>query len=251
MGIMTEFMKSFPFIDGQPRVAAVKAIINHTLARCHEGYRQYLATKHGEEPTVRELYHGTNNRILETLYTHGLQPPSDCNASEACPVSGGKGLCTSLCGNDCKHCTEKHEWNKCHMFGLGIYLADIAQKSHRYCSQPEVKPGGRRQFRMIVCSVLGRAFTVSGHLRHKHDMHDVVTVRALQDDDLTEMIEPTCSPCNPDGVADVTEVAEKSDLLFVQGLGGECRSGFSVVNSEYIAFHPHQCLPKYEITYEI
>jgi len=45
--------------------------------------------------------------------------------------------------------------------------------------------------------------------------------------------------------------AEKSDLLFVKGLLGNCRPGYSVVNSEYIAFHPHQCLPKYEIEYEI
>jgi hypothetical protein len=47
------------------------------------------------------------------------------------------------------------------------------------------------------------------------------------------------------------EVAEKSDLLFVKGLGSAVRPGFSVVNSEYIAFHPHQCLPKYEIEYEL
>jgi len=44
---------------------------------------------------------------------------------------------------------------------------------------------------------------------------------------------------------------EKSDLMFVKGLGSRTRVGYSVVNSEYIAFHPHQCLPKYEIEYEI
>merc|ERR1712232_1451313 len=98
----------------------------------------------------------------------------------------------------------------------------------------------------IMCSVLGRAFTVKGHLRDRDAMHDVVTVRALQDDDLAEMIEP-CQPCDPHD----DEVAEKSDLFFIQGLGFSHRPGFSVVNSEYIAFHPHQCLPKYEITYEM
>jgi len=41
------------------------------------------------------------------------------------------------------------------------------------------------------------------------------------------------------------------DIMFVQGLGGRVCPGFSVVNSEYIVYHPHQCLPKYEITYEI
>merc|ERR1712039_41341 len=41
---------------------------------------------------------------------------------------------------------------------------------------------------------------------------------------------------------DNLETAEKSDLLFIKGLGSAVRPGFSVVNSEYIAFHPHQCL---------
>lgn len=44
---------------------------------------------------------------------------------------------------------------------------------------------------------------------------------------------------------------EKSDLLYVKGLGGRTRTGYSVVNSEYIAFHPHQCLPLYEVEYQI
>merc|ERR1712050_214076 len=36
--------------------------------------------------------------------------------------------------------------------------------------------------------------------------------------------------------ADNLEVAEKSDLIFVKGLGSSVRPGFSVVNSEFIAF---------------
>merc|ERR1711998_80153 len=90
------------------------------------------------------LYHGTNNNILDTLYQHGLQPPSDTQASEQCPTSGRKGLCTSLCNNDCKYCTEKHEWSKCHMYGLGIYLADMAQKSHRYVSSQRLERQGAK-----------------------------------------------------------------------------------------------------------
>lgn len=246
--ITGKFVKYGSFHDGQPRVVAIHAIINKQLEKCHEAYRRYLTTKHSEEPTVRELYHGTNNNILDVLYTHGLQPPSDVSASELCPVSGGKGLCTTLCPNTCKYCTEKHEWNRCHMFGLGIYLADLAQKSHRYCSQPEVR-NGKRRYRMVICSVLGRAFKVEGHLRHAKAMHDVANVRALGADDLAEMVESCCGPKCPKGNAE--EVAEKSDMLFVQGLGSRCRPGFSVFNSEYIAFHPHQCLPKYEITYEM
>merc|ERR1712072_1648275 len=183
--LQDKFMASAPFHDGCPRIIGIKAIHNERLSRCHEEYRDYLTTKHMEEPTVQELYHGTNNNILDVLYKHGLQPPSDTQASEQCPKSGGKGLCTSLCDNDCKYCTEKHEWSKCHMYGLGIYLADMAQKSHRYVSQPKAGKAGRQTYRTVVCDVLGKAFQMEGHLRQAQAMHDIVNVRALTDDMLT------------------------------------------------------------------
>jgi hypothetical protein len=297
---MDKFMASAPFHTGNPTVIGIKAIHNETLSSCHEEYRDYLKTKHMEEPAVQELYHGTNNNILDILYKHGLQPPSDTQASELCPKSGGKGLCTTLCNNDCKLCTQKHEWSKCHMYGLGIYLADKAQKSHRYTSQPQTSKSGRQTYRMVVCSVLGKSFQIEGHLRRAEAMHDIVNVRALTDEMMGEMVDrcQACSDANGIGASiqgvdgemwgrvvgeewncwrlhtgriarkdtegyrwawtattevacDSLEVAEKSDLLFIKGLGGAVRPGFSVVNSEYIAFHPHQCLPKYEIEYEL
>merc|ERR1719343_1969601 len=193
--IVTKFMASAPFHNGTPRVVGIKQIQNDTLLKCHETYRQWLMDKHGEEPTVQELYHGTNNNITDVLYTHGLQPPSDTEAADACPVSGGKGLCTSLCNNTCKYCTRKHEWSKCHMYGLGIYLADMAQKSHRYVSQPK-----RGTYRMIVCSVLGKSFQIEGHLKDGQCMHDVVNVRALDEDELDHMIEPCVGSSATHGV---------------------------------------------------
>jgi len=248
--IASKFMASGPFHDGSPKIVAIKVIKNDTLSGLHEEYRRYLAEKHREEPKNRELYHGTNNNICETLYQHGLQPPSDTQASDSCPVSGGKGLCTTLCNNDCQHCTKKHEWNRCHMYGLGIYLADMAQKSHRYVSQHQ-KIGGRKRCRMIVCSVLGRAFKVEGHLKCANAMHDVPTVRSLSADEVDSMIEPCRKSFESDDKLTIQTPAEKCDMMFVQGLGSRVSPGFSVVNSEYIAYHPHQCLPKYEITYDI
>jgi len=296
--IKEKFMASAPFHTGHPRLVGIKAIKNEVLSRCHDEYRQYLTTKHGEEPTVQELYHGTNNNITDVLYTHGLQPPSDCNASDSCPVSGGKGLCTTLCDNTCQHCTERHTWKRCHMYGLGIYLADMAQKSHRYCSQPTMR-NGRQVYKMIVCSVLGKSFQIEGYLKDGQGMHDVVNVRALDEEELDNLIEPCKSTKATKGVGASIQgtdgetwgrviaeeydcwrlhtgriakkesehvrwtwlvekeeffqemTAEKSDLLYVKGLLDKTRVGYSVVNSEYIAFHPHQCLPKYEIEYEI
>merc|ERR1712060_366463 len=88
------------------------------------------------------------------------------------------------------HCIKRHEWNRCHMYGLGIYLADMAQKSHRYVSQPRIGRNGQPTYRMIVCSVLGKAFQIEGHLRDRECMHDVVNARALCEDDIDQMIEP-------------------------------------------------------------
>jgi len=299
--IVSKFMASAPFHTGQPRVVGIKQIRNDTLSRLHQQYKEYLENKHGEEPTTQELYHGTNCNILDVLYKDGIRPPSDMEADSRCPFSGGKGLCTSLCNNDCKFCTQKHEWKRCHMYGLGIYLADMAQKSHRYISQPKLV-GGRSRYRMIVCSVLGKSFEVDGYLTDGQIFHDVTDVRNLTPEDVEEMIEP-CKPCKraSSGVgasivsihgekwgrvvgedyncwrlhtgriakketenvrwlwsqegevsAEAIETAaEKSDMLYVKGLGDRTKVGYSVVNSEYIAFHPYQCLPMYEIEYEV
>lgn len=129
-------MQSAPFHNGQPQLIAVHRIVNPALERMYEQRRNFLTQKHGftEE---KELWHGTNCLAIPELLTHGLQPPSDTRPSENCLKSGGKGLCTTLCGTDCKHCKDPHDWAKCHMYGLGVYLADLAQKSHRYVREPE------------------------------------------------------------------------------------------------------------------
>merc|ERR1712115_173483 len=84
----------------------------------------------------KDLWHGTNCGALDEVFTHGLQPPSDSRPSDACPVSGGRGLCTTLCSTSCPHCVEPHVWSKCHMYGSGVYLADVSSKSHRYVQEP-------------------------------------------------------------------------------------------------------------------
>jgi len=234
--IMLKFKSTMP----GAKVIAIKAIRNETLLGLHEHYRSYLRSKNNCEPTCLELYHGTNNSILDRIYTHGIHPPSDRKPSEKCPVSGGKGLCTSLCDTTCELCIERHTWCNCHMFGLGVYLADQAAKSHRYVSRPS-----GRHHRLVVCSVLtSNALQISGHLRTGSAMHDVDSLRSLWDGDLADMVEFV-------GPAPPLDKVEQQDLLFVQGLQGQARPGFSVVNSEYIAFNPYQIMPRYEIVYEV
>jgi len=254
--ICSKFILQGSFHNGTPRVVAINGIQNPTLQALHDKYRTYLTQKNdGEEPKAIELFHGTNNLILDDIYTHGLSPPSDFKPSEHCPRSGGKGLCTSLCDNRCEFCIERHEWSRCHMFGLGIYLADLAQKSHRYVSQPE-HAGDRRRYRMVVCSVLsGRTLQLEAHLAQGDSLHDMQSLRACWPGELRAKVTPVDSATKAiqrcRGAGGSAPPVEQHDLLFVKGLGHRCHPGSSVFNSEYISFHPYQCLPRYEIVYEI
>merc|ERR1711981_698626 len=107
--------------SGCPRILTVKRVVNKALERLYDERRGFLHDKHGFV-VEKELWHGTNCKALPEMLTHGLQPPSDSQPSDACPRSGRKGRCTSLCGVDCPHCTEAHSWNRCHMYGLGVYM---------------------------------------------------------------------------------------------------------------------------------
>jgi len=243
--ILSAFMGSAPFHDGQPTVICIRAIHNLVLERQHEFYRRYLTEKNGEAPRQVELYHGTNMNILDTVYTHGLRPPSDTAPSDRCPVSGGKGLRTTLCNNDCKFCTVQHKWDRCHMYGLGVYLGDLAQKSHRYVSAAADACAGRRECKMVVCSVLlGDALQLEGHLRCCDALHDMQSLRQLGAGALQGKVDLVSAFSGRKPV-------DQRDILFVKGLGAASRPGSSVFNSEYISFHPYQCLPRYEITYTV
>lgn len=136
--IKTALEHSAPFHNGMPVLVSVSRVVNRALEEMYEKRRNFLTDKHGFA-LEKELWHGTNCKALPDLLTHGLQPPSDTEASDDCPVSGRKGLSTTLCSSSCKHCNKPHVWNRCHMYGHGIYLADLAQKSHRYVREPEHK----------------------------------------------------------------------------------------------------------------
>lgn len=154
--IETALMQSAPFHDGMPKIVGVQRVMNQALEDMYEKRRTFLTQKHGFV-VEKELWHGTNGKAIGELLTHGLQPPSDRRPSDSCPVSGGKGLCTSLCSTGCKHCTEPHSWGKCHMYGLGVYMADLAQKSHRYVREPE-----RRKVQSDSRPVSGVGGTIQG-----------------------------------------------------------------------------------------
>eukprot|EP00755_Sulcionema_specki_P020942 Sspe_Gene.12849::Locus_4401_Transcript_1_1_Confidence_1.000_Length_2103::g.12849::m.12849 len=220
------------FHNGRPRVGEIFRVVNPDLERLYQDRMNYhnWATKYAA--TEMELWHGTNCSIIPELLSKGFMPPSDTAASDQCPVSGGKGLTTTLCGNDCPHCTEPHQWSMCHMYGLGVYLADTPAKSHRYVKNAK---DGRHQ--LLVCRAnLGVPYAIHGNLLAKDAMHDFTFC-----DDPTDLLE---------------QVAEEWDLLghgsyYVHGMKGRERKGLGVHNNEYVVFHPWRVLPLYVVEYTL
>jgi len=224
--IQTEMRRSMP----GARVLRVQRVQNLALEKLYEERRRFIHDKQGFA-VEKELWHGTSCEALPTLLRHGLQPPSDTCPSEACPTSGGKGLCTTLCGTGCQHCTQEHHWNRCHMYGLGVYLADVAAKSHQYVRKPT-----RGEYSMLWCRVcLGNPYLVEGNLLTQSALHDTCWCQ-----DPSEGLE---------SLAEEWSVTKGHDAYYVKGLSGKQKHGLGVFNNEYIVFQPYQILPLYRVDY--
>eukprot|EP01064_Diplonema_japonicum_P038065 TRINITY_DN910_c0_g1_i1.p1 TRINITY_DN910_c0_g1~~TRINITY_DN910_c0_g1_i1.p1 ORF type:complete len:1049 (+),score=377.26 TRINITY_DN910_c0_g1_i1:50-3196(+) len=218
---------------GLRNIKGIRRIINKSQERAYESRRAFLNEKHGCV-VEKELWHGTACSVLDRILEAGLQCPSDCKASEECPVSGGKGLATTLCGTDCTHCTERHEWKRCHMFGLGIYLADQADKSHRYVAPAE----GIHS--LVKCRVnLGNPYLIEGNLKKGDGLHDIV--RCV---DPSAFVDPLGDKKKVEW-----DLLKSHDSYYVKGLGSRAKMGYGVINSEYIIFQPAQVLPLYVVDY--
>jgi hypothetical protein len=226
--IQTELKRSMP----HARIVKVQRSQNIVLEKMYNERRKFLQDKHGFA-VEKELWHGTSVDAIPTLLEHGLQPPADSVASDACPVSGRKGLCTTLCSTECCHCTQAHGWGKCHMYGLGVYLADIAQKSHQY-----VRKSHGSTYSMLRCRVcLGNPYLIEGNLLTGPAMHDVCWCQ-----DPCEFLE---------SLAEDWSIAKGHDSYYVKGQGGSQKHGLGVHNNEYVVFQPYQILPLYRVDYTL
>jgi len=202
---------------GKGAFVTAKRIVNKDLRTAFEKRQQYLIEKRGGTTLQDDLYHGCNDAIIPTICTTGFIVPSDYSASPNCPVSKHMVPNTSLCNSDCVHCTQQHKWNKCHMFGLGIYLANIAGKSASYVSGT---PAGQTK-KMLLCRVeLGRSDIHQKIVKHDSNHDFIVPQKGF--DSITVKGDPTAQ-------------AGPHKL--------------SVVLDEYVVFHPFQVLPEYLIEY--
>jgi len=226
--IQTEMRRSMP----QARIVRIQRSSNPNLERLYEQRRNFIHDKQGFA-LEKELWHGTSVDAIPVLLQHGLQPPADSVPSADCPSSGGRGLCTTLCGTDCKHCSQAHAWGKCHMYGLGVYLADLAQKSHQYVRKPR-----KGVYSMLLCRVcLGNPYLIESNLLSSAAMHDLCWCQ-----DPSEFLE---------SLAEDWSIATGHDSFYVKGQAGAQKQGLGVFNSEYIVFQPFQILPLYLVDYQL
>eukprot|EP00928_Gymnodinium_smaydae_P083410 TRINITY_DN66641_c0_g1_i1.p1 TRINITY_DN66641_c0_g1~~TRINITY_DN66641_c0_g1_i1.p1 ORF type:complete len:884 (-),score=88.63 TRINITY_DN66641_c0_g1_i1:233-2884(-) len=226
----------------QPRLIRVQRIRNAALEELYQSRRLALQELFGCSILELELWHGTSGDVIEEVLHHGLQPPSDTHASPDCPRSGGgRHLRTTICGNDCQHCRRPHLWRRCHMFGLGIYLADLAFKSHAYTQPvPRFAPsrvGGTTSQQMVYSLLRCQVCLANPYL--------IAAKRTL------EALHDACSCRDPgDEVINAPEAWSNNaghDAYFVRGTTSG--SGVSVGFNEYILFHPYQALPVYRVDY--
>lgn len=226
--IQTELQRSMPHAC----IVRIQRSQNATLEKLYNERRAFIHEKQGFS-VEKELWHGTSSDAIPTLLQHGLQPPADSVAAKTCPLSGDKGLCTTLCSTECTYCTQAHGWGKCHMYGLGVYLADIALKSHGY-----VRKSSGSVYSMLRCRVcLGNPYLIEGNLLSGPAMHDVCWCQ-----DPSEFLE---------SLAEDWSIAKGHDSYYVKGQSGSQKHGLGVHNNEYIVFQPYQILPLYRVDYTV
>jgi len=225
--IQTELCRSMP----TARIVKITRARNAALEKMYEQRCDFIKEKQGFA-VEKELWHGTSVDAIPTLLQHGLQPTADSRPSDKCPISGNKGLCTTLCSTECQHCTDAHCWDKCHMYGLGVYLADIAQKSHQYVRTSK----GSATYSMLRCRVLlGNPYLIEGNLLKSSAMHDLCWCQDPSD--------------YLDKLAEDWSISKGHDSYYVKGQAGSQKHGLGVYNNEYIVFQPYQILPLYRVDY--
>lgn len=153
----------------------------------------------------RTLYHGTHEANLPRVLTHGLSPPSDYEVSPNCKAWGHIKMASSPCTLECQECAGqnavRHKWNKCHMFGLGIYFADQSSKSDRYVSRPDGAPVEKERKMLVVEVLLGSCYEIQ-ELKTPDQLHDYVAA--------------------PDGYDSIMAIGTSTAKQGLQVLNNEC-----------------------------
>jgi len=175
------------------------------------------------------LFHGTSEANLRDIFKYGFIPPSDFAPDPHCEKSGhlaSVASACSLCDVRCQFCTKKHVWNRCHMFGLGVYFANQSSKCNQYISDMNRNKTAKKGRKMLYCTVeLGQCECVE-ELQTADQMHD------------------RTKPCK--GCDSIYVMAHKPPIP--KDANGNI---LAVLNDEYVIFHPHQALPEYLIEFDM
>lgn len=223
--IKQRFLGSWVHGD-KPKLLNIKQIVCPHLEVLYDKRRDELS-KTTPRISGNELYHGTCEANLKTIFSEGFIPPTDYEPHPKCPYSGKyhNKLSTSLCKSTCELCrTSVHKWNKCHMFGLGVYFASDSSKSDQYVSNKRGKPKKKRK--LLVCSVMLGNSEIVESLKMPDEMHDRVLPKP--------------------GKHSIYAIGWQDKTIPRSKMGDT----LGVKHDEYVIFHPHQALPLYLITYE-
>ncbi|KAJ5069513.1 poly [adp-ribose] polymerase [Anaeramoeba ignava] len=198
-----------------PKVIKIEKIKSSYLDYWFTKRKEYLENRRKQSFNISWLYHGTNEKFLEEIYTKGFHILSNYDTNPRCPKSGElakEKKTPSLCTKKCKFCLTKHCWNRCHMYGLGLYFTYCSSKSDKY-----IKTDNSIR-KMFVCEVVtGNSF--------------------MQTQDLP----------SPDYAHDWVLPPHSYDSILVPGTGKT--STTNVMNNEIIIFHKFQAIPRYLIHY--
>jgi hypothetical protein len=214
-------------LPSKPTIVSIEQIHSPDLEEHFLKVDKKLSSR-DKAASTRLLYHGTCEAKFETILQYGLQPPADYEINPSCKKCGylanKSGSKTSTCLTDCERCAGKdavrHVWNKCHMFGLGIYFADQSSKADRYVSDTKGNSDSKIRKLLVVKVCLGVTHQVDA-LKRQDEMHDLVVA--------------------PKG----------KDSIMAVGQGPNARAQYEVINHEYVIFNPKQTLPTYIVTYKL
>jgi len=109
------------------------------------------------------------------------------------------------------------------MFGLGVYFASDSSKSDQYISDKNHNKIYKKGRKMLCCTVEVGVCEVVTVMKSPQEYHDKVLPK------------------------------ENCDSIYAPGQGKNNENGkyVSVINDEYVIFHPHQALPEYMIEYDL
>lgn len=199
--VKTDFLASWK-VGTKPTVTMIQQIKSAKMDHYFEMAEESLKVR-----LVQKLYHGTCEANFQRILDEGLQLPSDYEVNPNCPRCGAlhQKVNTSTCPASCDYCAGdnavQHKWKRCHMFGLGIYFADLSSKSDIYVRDAKGNKSDKGKKILVVEVALG-------------DTHKIMALNSESE------------------LHDLTAPPQDKDSIMAVGTGKQVQSNLQVMNNE-------------------